>query len=199
MKAQVVVFHQVPVLPVVVPLAAVVLAALLWSLHRTRRLTAPRAVVALVLCVYVAGVVANTVFPVFTDKPARSGAWGDALALVPFAHYEVADALMNVLVFAPLGVLVALLVPRARWWTALVVSAVFSLGIELTQYVTAGLLGGGHVADVNDLLSNVAGGVLGFLVLAALVRVPAVSALVDRFRWPPVTTGARPSGVAVGA
>lgn len=192
-------FHQVPVLPVVVPLAAVVLAALLWSLHRSRRLTAPRAAVAVVLCVYLAGVVANTVFPIFTDKPARSGAWDDGLALVPFAHYEVADALMNVLVFVPVGVLVALLAARARWWTALVVSAVFSLAIEVTQYVTARLLGGGHVADVNDLLSNVAGGVLGFLVLAALARVPALSALVDRFRWHGAAARRQPSDVAVGA
>jgi len=196
------VFHQVPVLPVVVPLAVLVLAGLLWSLHRTRRLTAPRAAVAVVLCVYVAGVVANTVFPVFTDKPARSGSWGDGLALVPFAHYEVADAIMNILVFVPVGVLVALLAARARWWTALIVSAVFSLGIEVTQHVTAHLLGGGHVADVNDLLSNVAGGVLGFLVLAALVRVPAVAARVDRFRWYDTDDTAprrRPSTVAVGA
>lgn len=176
-------FHQVPVLPVVTPVAAAVLAALLWSLHRGRRLTVPRAAVAFVLCVYVAGVLANTVFPIYRDKPAGTAPWSAHLALVPFADYEVADAVMNMLVFLPVGVLVPLLVVRARWWTAAAVSAVFSLTIEVTQYLTAHLLGGGHVADVNDLLSNVAGGVLGYLLLTALVRVPSVGALVDRFRW----------------
>lgn len=176
-------FHQVPVLPVVIPAAAVVLAALLWSLRRGGRLTAPRAAVALVLCVYVAGVLANTLFPVYTDKPAGTAPWSAHLALVPFADYEVADAVMNVLVFVPVGVLVPLLVARARWWTAVVVSAGFSLVIEVTQYLTAHLLGGGHIADVNDLLCNIAGGTLGYLLLSALVRVPSAGALVDRFRW----------------
>lgn len=176
-------FHQVPVLPVVIPVAVAVLAALLRSLHRAGRLTAARAAVAVVLCVYAAGVLANTVFPIYRDVPAGTAPWGAHLALVPFADYEVADAVMNVLVFVPVGVIVPLLAARARWWTAVAVSGAFSLAIEVTQLVTAHLLGGGHVADVDDLLSNVAGGALGYLLLTALVRVPSLGALVDRFRW----------------
>jgi glycopeptide antibiotics resistance protein len=171
------------VLPVVIPVATAVLALMLWSLRRNRRLTALRGAVAVVLCVYVAGVLANTVFPIYTDKPTGTAPWSNYLALVPFTDYEVADAAMNMLVFAPVGVLVPLLVARAGWGTVVVVSAVVSLAIEVTQYATAHLLGGGHIADVNDILSNVAGGVVGFAVFAVLVRVPPVSAVVDRFRW----------------
>lgn len=68
-------FRQVPVLPVVIPLAAATLTALLWSLARRGRLSVPRAALALALCVYAAGIVANTVFPIFLDKPASSAAW----------------------------------------------------------------------------------------------------------------------------
>lgn len=184
-------FREVPVLPVVVPLAAVVLGLLLWRLHRTGRLTVPRAAVALALAVYAAGVVANTVFPIFLDKPASSAAWDAHLVLVPLVDYEVADAVMNVLVFLPLGMLLPLLLARPSWWRVVLTAAAFSLAIEVTQYVTSHLLGGGHVADASDLLFNVVGGALGLGLFTVLCRVPALDAFFDRFRW---TTAPRPRG-----
>ncbi|SDF20698.1 Glycopeptide antibiotics resistance protein [Cellulosimicrobium cellulans] len=184
-------FREVPVLPVVIPLGAVVLALLLWRLHRTGRLTVPRAAVALALAVYAAGVVANTVFPIFLDKPVTSAAWDAHLVLVPLVDYEVADALMNVLVFVPLGMLLPLLLARTSWWRVVLAAAAFSLAIEVTQYVTSHLLGGGHIADASDLLFNVVGGVLGFGLFTLLSRVPALDAFFDRFRWSPAP---RPRG-----
>ncbi|WZH50706.1 MAG: VanZ family protein [Nocardioides alkalitolerans] len=176
-------FRQAPVLPVVVPIAALVLLGLLLHLRRRGLLSLPRASVALALAVYVAGVVANTVFPVYLDKPTSTVPWHAGLALVPFHDYEVADALMNVGVFLPVGVLASLLLARPSWGRVLAVAALFSLVIEVTQYVTARTLGGGHIADVNDLLWNVVGGVLGWALLRLAVRAPAVARLHDRFAW----------------
>jgi glycopeptide antibiotics resistance protein len=172
------VFRQVPVLPVVVPSAA---AVLLWHLRRRALLTAPRAAVALALCVYAAGVVANTVFPIYLDPVARSTRW--SVQPVPFADYEWADAAMNVAVFVPLGILLALALGTPPWWRVLVAVAASSLAIELTQLVTGAFLGGGHVADVDDLLSNVTGGMLGLALLVGLNGVPAGARLVERSRW----------------
>lgn len=178
-------FHQVPVLPVVVPIAVVTFVALLSYLRRRERLSIPRAAVALALCVYVAGVVANTVFPIFLDKPTYDAPWYESITVEPLVGYGVADALMNVIVFAPLGILVPLLMVRASTWRVLAVAGAFSLLIEVSQYVNAHLSAGGHVADVNDLTFNVVGAALGYGALCLLVRVPAAEALVDRFRWHP--------------
>ena len=176
-------FHQVPVLPVVVPLAAAVLTGLMWSLLRSGRFSVPRAAVALALCVYAAGIVANTIFPIFLDKPVSTSSWGSHLAVVPFADYEIADAVMNVLVFVPVGILVPLLTSRASWRRVVAAAAVLSLTIEVTQLVTAHLLGGGHIADVNDLIFNITGGAVGFALFSVLLRGRSFSAFVDRFRW----------------
>lgn len=187
-------FRQVPVLLVVVPIAALTFAALLWTLQRRERLSVPRAAVALALCVYVAGVLANTVFPIFLDKPTSTQPWYRAISVVPFVDYEIADAVINTLVFAPLGVLVPLLVARASWWRVLLVATLFSLIIEVTQYATAHLLGGGHIADVNDLFFNVTGAAVGLSLFAAISRLPGAEARIDRFRWRADTpaTQARP-------
>ncbi|MDF9716773.1 VanZ family protein [Nocardioides sp. ChNu-153] len=176
-------FRHVPVLPVVVPLGVIVLVALLESLRRRRSLSLPRATVAVALSVYVAGVVANTVFPIYLDKPGRDASWDDFLVLVPLADYEVADAAMNVAVFVPVGVLVPLVLVGASWGRVLAIAAASSLGIEVVQYATAHLLSGGHIADVNDLLFNVAGALAGFGALRLLTRISTVVALRDRFSW----------------
>nr|WP_276581912.1 VanZ family protein [Cellulomonas sp. RIT-PI-Y] len=101
----------------------------------------------------------------------------------PLVDYEAGDAVMNIAVFVPLGILLGLVLSPGSWWRVTAVAAACSLAIEVTQYVTAHLLGGGHVADVNDLLCNVLGGALGAGLLALLGRVPGFGGLVERFRW----------------
>lgn len=174
-------FREVPVLPVVIPLAVASLLVMVWHLRRRDLLTVPRVAVAVALCVYAAGVVANTVFPIFLGKPAGPGRWLVQITLL--ADYEVVDAVTNVVVFAPVGVLVPLLVARVSWWQVLGVAAAFSLLIEATQLVTARFLAGGHVADVNDLLFNVIGAAVGLGVFSVATRWVPVAAVVERFRW----------------
>ncbi|MDA0184347.1 VanZ family protein [Solirubrobacter phytolaccae] len=170
-------------LPVVVPLAAAMFVALLWHLHRRDRLSAPRAIVSFLLCVYAAGVVANTVFPIFWDMPGGAEPWTAYLDVVPLVGYELSDAVTNVLVFVPLGMLVSLCVDSTSWWRVLAVAATLSLAIELAQLFTARVLGGGHIADVNDLIFNVAGAALGLGLISLLSRVPGAALLISRFRW----------------
>lgn len=177
------VFGEVPVLPVVVPGAIVLLGVLVRVLWHTRRLTIPRMAVALALCVYAAGVVANTVFPIYRDKPVRNAPWHAHLVLAPWAEYEAADAVMNIAVFVPLGVLVALMTARPSWWRVVAIVTMCSSAIEGAQLVTAHSYGGGHIADVHDLIFNVIGGGVGAALLWSVSRRPAGARLVDRFRW----------------
>lgn len=176
-------FGEVPVMPVVIPLALVVFLLMLWRLQVRRALSWPRAAVAAALAVYAAGIVGNTMFPIFLNKPSSGEPWIPALALVPFADYEVDDALTNVLVFVPLGILIALVLTRPTWLRVVGISAGVSLTVELSQLAAQRFFSGGHVADINDFLSNVAGGALGYGILLLVARIPRLGRLVDRFRW----------------
>lgn len=177
---------EVPMLPIVVPLGVVFFGVLLWVLRSRGRVTLPRVSVAAVLALYAGGVLANTVFPIFIHL----GTWPDrgprplALWLVPFVDYGMEDALINVGVFIPLGVLVPLLTARPSWWRVLAVVAGASLAIELVQMVTAQFAFGGHIADVNDWMTNVLGGVIGYGLFVLVTRSGAAAVFVDRFRWP---------------
>jgi glycopeptide antibiotics resistance protein len=175
-------FAAVPVLPVVVPLGLALFALLLWRLRERGLFSVARATVAAALSVYAAGISANTVFPIYLNKP-DSGPWIPALALLPFHDYEVQDALMNMVVFLPLGILIPLVLARPSWWKVLASVVGISLAIEMAQLVAQGLFAGGHIADINDLIFNTAGGALGYGLFLLLTLVPGLSPLIGRFRW----------------
>lgn len=177
-------FGEVAALPVVAPVAAIAFGVLLWSLYRRGAMTSPRVLVAAALCVYGAGVVANTVFPVFLDMPGGVQPWSSSISTRLFDDYEVADAVENVVVFLPVGVLVPLALRTHSLWRVAAVGAVFSLLIETVQFFSSHWLHGGHVADVNDLFYNALGGPLGYGLFVLATRVPAVARLAQRTRWP---------------
>ena len=82
----------------------------------------------------------------------------------------------NVVMFVPLGILVPLLWPRFDSMRRMAVLGVCaSAGIELTQLLLWVTVGSHRTVDVNDLIANTAGALLGLLVLR-LVAQPASQA-----------------------
>ncbi|THE06831.1 VanZ family protein [Microbacterium oleivorans] len=176
-------FGAVPVLPVAIPVGVLLFVLLFVLLARGKKLTWPRAVTAAVVAVYAAGIFANTIFPIYLSPVDSGEPWTPKLALVPFYDYEVDDALMNIAVFVPLGVLIPLLMRRASWAKVVLTAVSVSLGIELAQLAAQAFFAGGHIADVNDLMWNTVGGVVGYAVYLLALRIPGLSSLARLFRW----------------
>ncbi|MFC5721040.1 VanZ family protein [Streptomyces gamaensis] len=76
---------------------------------------------------------------------------------------DTKDFLLNVLMFVPGGIVLAVAGTRFAW--AALFGFLGSLVIETTQYLTSS----GRTADINDLLANTLGCLAGFA-CAALVR-----------------------------
>ncbi|GAA0910887.1 VanZ family protein [Virgisporangium aurantiacum] len=114
--------------------------------------------------VYAAAVAVVTVVPAGAHRR-HHGRWWWVVEAVPFQVPPVSFAL-NVVMFMPVGVLVPLLWPRAgRIGTIAALCLAASAAIELTQLALWVTLGNYRTVDVNDLIANTAGGVLGLLVL----------------------------------
>ena len=100
---------------------------------------------------------------------AKTSAADRSLNLVPFRVFQetwgmpepkkIAQTAANVVMFIPLGLMMPVEFRRMRnfWKTALSL-ALFSFAIEFTQYFT------GRSADIDDLMLNTLGGVLGYLI-----------------------------------
>lgn len=76
-------------------------------------------------------------------------------------HYGV---LLNVVLFVPVGALLAALL-RGRWWAAVLVAGLCSAAIEVVQSRWLE-----RVGDVDDLVANTVGAALGALALTLRTR-----------------------------
>jgi hypothetical protein len=177
-------YRELPALPVVAALAVVALAAMLWRLHRRAALNIPRVVVSAVLCVYGAGMVANSALPIYLGKPGSGMPWWSDLNLVPFRNTEMVDMLENVMVFAPLGFLVPLVLRVKSPRRVLLYAFLTSFAMEVLQFVNARTVHGGHVADINDLWANTVGALVGYGVLRAALLLPLVRRWASAATWP---------------
>ncbi|MEU4218820.1 VanZ family protein [Actinoplanes sp. NPDC026623] len=133
-----------------------------------------RRVTITVLLLYAASVVALTVFPIrvrsaayWADEP-----WRTMIHLIP-GDVDGPSFVLNVIMFIPLGVLLPLLWPRLDGVRRLAAcAATASLAIELTQFVLGMTLGSRRTVDVNDLIANTGGALLGLLILRLAVPSP---------------------------
>ncbi|GAA4266804.1 VanZ family protein [Frondihabitans peucedani] len=87
------------------------------------------------------------------------------LGLPAFVDYDFVQTAANVLLFAPLGALLASVFVRPLWWVSGVLGLTLSLSVEFAQYT----LLPARLASAGDLASNTAGALLGGA-LVALAR-----------------------------
>jgi glycopeptide antibiotics resistance protein len=77
----------------------------------------------------------------------------------PWFGYNKLEFSANILMFLPLGFLVAMILPAHFWWFALVICPALSVTIELTQ----GALLAARFATVSDVIANSIGALIGIL------------------------------------
>lgn len=92
----------------------------------------------------------------------------------PFWHYEgffhgklffLLEAVMNVLVFIPIGLALCSAFRRLRWWQTVVIGMALSVGIELLQLVFKR-----GCADVDDVIHNTLGCLIGCCLYLVVLR-----------------------------
>lgn len=125
------------------------------------------------LALVLAAIAVITLWPTPVDAPAKTTISDVLTALheagVPTAvNYTFVEAASNVLMFLPLGIVLALLLPRKIWWTAPLIACGTSALIELTQFVFLPQ----RFATIFDVAANTGGALLGALIVLASGRLP---------------------------
>ena len=172
-------YFHVPAAPVLLPLWGASMAAAVGWLARRRLLTRGRAVTVLLGATYVVGVLALTLLPmqVRTGEYANLVAWYQKLNLIPILTIDLRTFVLNVVMTIPLGVLTPLILRVRTARRAALVGFVVSLFIEVVQGFTDVFLSSGRTADVNDLVANTTGALVGWYAVLQLRK----SARVERF------------------
>lgn len=161
---------EIPAVPVLVPLwiiSTIVTTVWLW---RRRLFSARRMLTVLLATTYGAAVLAVTLLPlqVALGSYANSVAWYEKLNFIPILTIDVRTFFLNIVMTVPLGMLAPLLGQVRTPRRAALTGAVVSLAIELAQLLTNLLLSSGRTADVNDVLANIIGAVIGWYIFTRL-------------------------------
>jgi glycopeptide antibiotics resistance protein len=112
-----------------------------------------------------------TFWPTPVDAPAK-GTIRDILTTLhdagvpPQVNYSFVEIASNVVMFIPLGALIAALLPVNRWWAAVLLGSLGSCLIELTQLAFLPH----RFASMVDIAANTAGALLGALLAEAIRR-----------------------------
>ena len=156
----------------------------LWLLHKQQSPRWGRELLLALFCLYLIGLASQTLIG-SSWRPEGMGLWeyacsrwqqGWGINLEPGFTIrsmlekgswgqKMVNLAGNVLIFAPLGFFVPLLWKALRrWWAALGLSAAVSLLIEFLQLFL------GRSVDVDDLILNTLGGLMGYLLFCMLPK-----------------------------
>lgn len=177
---------EIPTLVVLIPLMALSLVTVLWRLRQRGALTVPRVAVGVATCVYGAGLLDQVLLPLSfsTDPSYVQQPWWVWVQVTPLITADPAGIILNVALFAPLGILLPLVARISSARGTLLATFLLSLSIELVQFVLAVTVGGGRIADIDDLLANCAGGLCGYGLFRLAVCVPIVARMAAATTWP---------------
>ncbi|MEV6681960.1 VanZ family protein [Streptomyces erythrochromogenes] len=153
-----------------------------------------------VAAVYAAGVLHFTMFPIIVDKQQNLAPWTSQVQVMPFLSVLEMDPgfVENIVLFMPFGFLLPLLTGRILPLRGVALRALgVSAAIELTQLGMYMWFSNGRAGDVDDLMANTLGGVVGAFLLGRCLRSSAASTAVRSFALPHSTAGRHRSGTYI--
>ncbi|GGP73751.1 VanZ family protein [Saccharothrix coeruleofusca] len=138
---------------------------------------------------YAAGVVHFTLFPIDVQRGphANQAAWYEQVNWFPLLTADVPSFVLNVVMLVPFGVLLPLVSSAAASaGRVAVLSLAVSASIEAAQLLIYVVARSGRSVDINDLLANTLGAVLGYLLIKSLpaLRRTALPGSAASRAWP---------------
>ncbi len=144
--------------------------------------------------IYLAVLLYFTFLPLSVGRDPYERPWWVWVQLQPFQDLleDPIGLLLNVTLFIPLGALAPLLLRATTLWRTAVTGLVVSGTIEVLQFLGDVTVTPGRIADVDDLITNVVGSILGYLLLQIILLIPALRKVAANASWPAPTTQQRP-------
>ena len=168
--------------PILVFLFVAYLATLLYlTVCQGRRLSISRFTTLTAFVFYLLAVLHLVLFPIQVEIGRYASQNPGFINVIPILTADLRSFLSSVVLMVPLGVFLPLLLPTSSSVKTITRQTFkLSLAIELTQFVTNVILGNWRVPDVNDLLANTLGGVLGYLLFKQMSRIVAIDEFFHR-------------------
>ncbi|GAA2991158.1 VanZ family protein [Streptomyces fulvorobeus] len=156
-------------------LAAYAIVLAIGARRGTRGRTGRHAAFRFTVMLYVAAVLSITVFPlnITWGEGANLMPWYNQLNWLPLLTMDV-SALPNVVMLLPLGLLPLISSRATSAGRVTALTALASAVIESAQMLSYILFNNGRSVDINDMIANTLGGLIGWVLLRAALRTGAL-------------------------
>lgn len=158
---------------VLTPIALISLIAFFgWAYRKGWKLHPLQYVLVLSFEIYLLSMFHLVFFPIDVNLGmyANQIPWYRTINFIPILTIDVKTFLLNILMFVPFGMYLPFFKERLSVKQVIKIGFYFSLSLEVTQLLIRATLGSGRSTDINDLLANTLGAVIGFLVVRYALR-----------------------------
>lgn len=138
------------------------------------------------LGIYILSVVALTSFPIEVNLGMYKNQtpWYSRINPIPILTIDMATFILNIIMLVPFGVYQWLVEKQDKisWELVAVRSLLFSLAIEVLQLLLYITVNSARSVDVNDLIANTLGGVLGYYAVKFVSKNTYFKEWIDQFK-----------------
>ncbi|MFC4101461.1 VanZ family protein [Paenibacillus xanthanilyticus] len=170
---------------VLLPLAILLFSIAAVQTFLTKRFSFRQFTLLAAFTVYAIGVLHFVLFPIEVNigEYANQTPWYRTIQWVPILTLDAKTFLLNIVMFVPLGFGLPLLRSSYKNMRQTVYAAFYaSLALELIQLTIRIAVGNGRMTDINDLIANTLGGMLGFTLYRLLVGSKPIERLLRGIR-----------------
>jgi len=168
-------------------LVPVMLLGLLWLINWAKRqkqkITFAQFFVLITFGIYILSMIDLVFFPIEVNigRYANQTPWYNTINFIPILTIDIKTFLLNVIMLIPFGMYFPFLM-QTKTSVKRIAKLGFglSLSFELVQLIIRVVLGNGRSTDINDLLANTAGAVIGLLIVRKLVKVKLFGGIIER-------------------
>ncbi|MGD6854274.1 VanZ family protein [Bacillus infantis] len=156
-----------------------------WGKRQERKLTLAQYAVLLSFGIYLLCVIHLVFFPIEVNigKYANQTKWYQTVNFIPVLTIDITTFMLNVLMLVPFGMYLPFLNRRIdSIKEAAKLGFALSFAFEMVQLLIRVTLGSGRSTDVNDLLANTAGAIIGFFIVKSLFKMKFNAGLLKRFQ-----------------
>ena len=161
---------------------------IIWTKRQKRKVTFVQFAVLITFGVYLLCMINLVFFPIEVNigRYANQTPWYKTINFIPVLTIDVKTFLLNVIMLIPFGMYIPFLMKTEISVKKIAILGFgLSLSFEVVQLMIRVVLGSGRSTDINDLLANTAGAIIGFFIVRKLVKIKLFGGIIERLRLYP--------------
>ncbi|MBG9586330.1 VanZ family protein [Cytobacillus firmus] len=184
MKETMSIMFSIPSWYVLLPAALLGLMGLwLWTRRRKEKVRPLQIAVLISLGIYLLCVLHLVFFPIDVNIGiyANRTPWYKAINFIPILTIDLKTFLLNIIMLIPFGMYLPFIMKsKGSTKKAAKLGFLLSASFELLQLIIRVTLGSGRSTDINDLLANTLGAVIGYLIVKRMFKVSPLNSILKQ-------------------